>query len=87
MKNILKYEDLLKIEEFLRENEMDSGNISIVMDIKTQQRLNRIAADYFHRLNPGVNSDESITELENVNINIGNVLFTYKLNKEVDENQ
>ena len=45
MINVLKYEHLLEIEEFLRENELDSGNLSIVMDIETQERLNRINKD------------------------------------------
>ena len=42
MINVPKYDDLLKIEEFLRENELDSGNLSVVIYIQTQERLNRI---------------------------------------------
>ena len=36
MINVPKYDDLLKIEEFLRENELDNGNLSVVLYIQTQ---------------------------------------------------
>ena len=83
MINVLKYEDLLKIEEFLRENEMDNGHISIVMGIGTQERLNRISKDYYYKLNPG-GDDAPNYDIDNLNIQIGNVKFTYKL---MEENQ
>ena len=79
MKNILKYDDLLEIESFLREKEMDNGNLSVVMYIETQERLNRINKDYYYKLNP--NGNDSLDQnVDNVNIQVGNVIFTYKLN-------
>ena len=78
MKNILKYDDLLEIESFLREKEMDNGNLSVVMYIETQERLNRINKDYYYKLNP--NGNDSLDQnVDNVNIQVGNVIFTYKL--------
>ena len=52
MINVPKYDDLLKIEEFLRENELDNGNLSVVLYIQTQERLNRINKDYYYKANP-----------------------------------
>lgn len=79
MINVLKYEHLLQIEEFLRENELDSGNLSIVMDIETQERLNRINKDYFYKINQGSDKKPSNDNVKDVNIQIGNVKFTYRL--------
>ena len=78
MINVLKYDDLLKIESFLRENEMDNGNLSVVMYIETQERLNRINKDYYYKANPG-GTNPLEQDVENVNIKVGNVTFTYKL--------
>ena len=78
MINVLKYNDLLKIEEFLRENEMDNGNLSVVMYLETQERLNRINRDYFYKSNPG-DVEPAKGDIDEVNIQIGNVTFTYKL--------
>ena len=36
--DVPKYDDLLKIEEFLRENELDNGNLSVVLYIQTQEQ-------------------------------------------------
>lgn len=79
MINVLKYDNLLEIEEFLREKELDSGNLSIVMDIETQERLNRIYKDYFYKMNPNPNMKPSNDNIKDVNIQIGNVKFTYRL--------
>ena len=78
MINVLKYDELLKIEEFLRENEMDNGNLSVVMYIETQERLNRINRDYFYKSNPG-DTEPVKCDVDEVNIQIGNVTFTYRL--------
>ena len=78
MKKVLKYEDLLKIEDFLREEGLDSDNLSIIMNIDTQERLNRINSDYFFRANPD-SKDKPTGNFNNVNIKIGNVNFTYRL--------
>lgn len=78
MINVLKYEDLLKIEEFFRENELDSGNLSVVMYIETQERLKRINRDYYYKANPS-GTDILDQDVKEVNIQVGNVIFTYKL--------
>ena len=84
MINVLKYDDLLKIEEFLRENELDNGNLSVVMYIETQERLNRINKDYYYKVNPN-GTDALDQDVKNINIQVGNVTFTYKL-REDDKN-
>ena len=78
MKNILKYEDLLEIEAFLREKELDSGNLSVVMNIETQERLDRINKDYFFKANPD-EKECPLTHVDHLNIQIGNVTFIYQL--------
>jgi hypothetical protein len=78
MINVLKYDNLLKIEEFLRENEFDSGNLSVVMYIETQERLNRINKDYYYKVNPN-GTDVLDQDVKDVNIQVGNVTFTYRL--------
>lgn len=83
IKSVLKYEDLLSIEEFLRENELDSGNLSIVMDIETQQRLNRINSDYFYKANP--NGKLDACDVKDVTIQIGEVKFVYRLKEKSDD--
>ena len=85
MTNVLKYDDLLKIEEFLRENELDSGNLSVVMLIETQERLNRINKDYYFKANPN-GTTPSNQDIKDINIKIGNVMFTYKLRKRDEDN-
>ena len=86
MINVPKYDDLLKIEEFLRENELDSGNLAVVIYIQTQERLNRINKDYYYKVNP--NGDAPLDQdIDNVNIQIGNVTFTYRLPEQYDDNQ
>ena len=87
MKNVLKYEDLLEIEEFLREKEMDSRNLSISMNIETQERLNRINKDYFYKVNKDDNSHPSETDVSCVNVKIGNILFSYKLKERENSDQ
>lgn len=82
MKNVLKYEDLVEIEEFLREKEMDSGNLSVVMGIETQERLNRINKDYFYKTNKDETACPTEGNISDVNIKIGNVTFTYRLLKD-----
>jgi hypothetical protein len=77
MTHVLKYEDLLKIEEFLRESGYDNGKITIVMDIETQERLNRINRDYFYKVNKTGTPNEG--DVGNLNIQIGNVMFRYQL--------
>ena len=86
MINVPKYDDLLKIEEFLRENELDSGNLSVVIYIQTQERLNRINKDYYYKANPQGEGplDQNV---DNVNIQIGNVTFKYKLPQQNEDNQ
>lgn len=84
MKNILKYEDLLEIEAFLRENNMDSGNLSVVMDIETQERLDRINKDFFFKANPDA-KEIPITHVDHLNIQIGNVKFVYHLKEQEQE--
>lgn len=85
MINIPKLDDLYKIAEFLRENEFDSGNLAVVIYVKTQERLNRLNKDYYYKANPKgeTPSDENV---DNINIQIGNVTFTYKL-QEQNENE
>ena len=86
MINVLKYDDLLKIEEFLRENELDNGNLSVVMYIETQERLNRINKDYYYKVNPN-GTDALDQDVKNINIQVGNVTFTYKLREDDTNNQ
>ena len=85
MINLLKYDDLLKIEEFLRENELDNGNLSVVMYIETQERLNRINKDYYYKVNPN-GTDALDQDVKNINIQVGNVTFTYKLREDDTNN-
>lgn len=85
MINVLKYDDLLKIEEFLRENELDNGNLSVVMYIETQERLNRINKDYYYKVNPN-GTDALDQDVKNINIQVGNVTFTYKLREDDTNN-
>lgn len=86
MINVLKYDDLLKIEEFLRDNEYDNGNLSVVMYIETQERLNRINKDYYYKANPG--GEEPLDQdIDNINIQVGNVTFTYKLHENNDNKE
>ena len=85
MINVLKYDDLLKIEEFLRENELDNGNLSVVMYIETQERLNRINKDYYYKVNPN-GTDALDQDVKNINIQVGNVTFTYRLREDNADN-
>jgi hypothetical protein len=82
MTNVLKYDDLLKIEEYLRESGYDNGNLSVVMGIETQERLNRINKDYFYKVNKAGKPNEG--NVDKVNVQIGNVKFIYQLKERND---
>ena len=86
MINVPKYDDLLKIEEFLRENELDNGNLSVVLYIQTQERLNRINKDYYYKANPQGECPLD-QDIDKVNIQIGNVTCTYSLPEQNENNQ
>lgn len=82
---ILKQNDLQEIASFLIEKGYDQSDITILIDVKTKQMLNRISDDYFYR-NAVDKSEEPPTDNEEININIGEVKFKYVYSeKEVSE--
>lgn len=78
MINVLKFKDLVTIEEFLRNSEYDNGSIDVVMYIKTQERLNKLDMEYFKMNNPNVPYPRK-SDVSDIKIKIGNINFIYKL--------
>lgn len=78
MVNVLKYNDLTIIEQFLRDAQYDNENIEFVMYIETQDRLNKLNMEYFKLNNPNEPYPE-FNNISDIKIRIGNVKFIYKL--------
>ena len=55
------------------------------MYIETQERLNRINKDYYYKVNPN-GTDALDQDVKNINIQVGNVKFTYKLREDDTNN-
>ena len=65
------------------ENKNNNNSNKTPTDALTE-RLNRINKDYYYKVNPN-GTDALDQDVKNINIQVGNVTFTYKL-REDDKN-
>lgn len=80
---LLKYDDVLKISAFLKENGYASDSIEIVNYLPNIKMLNRVNDDYFYRLNGG-SGDKPDDNTDEITVNIGECFFTYKVKDGID---
>lgn len=82
--NILKYEDLIKIAQFLYDNGYDGYDITIENKVRTKGVLDKVNEEFFYRANP--DTQNAPDECDVVNIDINGFKFRY-ISSDEDENQ
>ena len=50
LKELLKYDDLVKISNILSENGYNCSNVTVEVAVHTQKMLNRLNSDFFFRI-------------------------------------
>ncbi len=76
MKTILTLEDLYNIQNLLEVNGYGEIPLKIQIDVLTRERLKQIN-DTFYQYN--VDNKEKTEDFEQINVNVGNIEFQYKL--------
>lgn len=73
---LLKLNDLIKISELLAENNFNNKNITITIDVKTKELLNKINEDIYYRNDVNENNPP-IKEVDEIVLNINGTTFKY----------
>lgn len=76
MKTILTLEDLYNIQNLLDVNGYGEIPLKIQIDVLTRERLKQIN-DTFYQYN--TDNKEKTEDFEQINVNVGNIEFQYKL--------
>lgn len=76
MKTILTLEDLYNIQNLLDVNGYGEIPLKIQIDVLTKERLKQIN-DTFYQYN--TDNKEKTEDFEQINVNVGNIEFQYKL--------
>ena len=84
MRTILKLNDLYDISEFLNEKKYNEVPITIVIDVMTKERLNRINEEFFSE--SGRPENELQDDVDQICVNVLGVKFIYRLKEDGNEN-
>lgn len=74
---IIKYDDVLKIASFLKENGYDKYGLTISSVIETKDMLNKINEDFYYRIYG--NNNEKPMYSDEINISVEGINFNYIL--------
>lgn len=78
---ILKYDDILKISTFFKENGYEGFDIELVNYLPNDKLLNRVNDDFFYRINRG-EGEKPEDNTDEVSVKVGEYKFTYKVRNE-----
>lgn len=77
IKKILSKNDLIEIAEFFVEKNY-GDNIHIEIELPDQKTMNRVNEDFYYKLKINEkNGEDSLEEIDELNINVGGVKFRY----------
>ena len=76
MTKILKYEDILKITEFLNENGYSDYGIIISTQVPDKQTLDKVNEDFFYRIR-GDGNEETPEYGDVINISVKGITYRY----------
>jgi hypothetical protein len=82
MKTILDLEDLYTIQNLLEENGYGEIPLKIQIDVLTKERLKQVNDTLF--LQSADNTEKTDDDFEQINVNIANIEFQYKLVKDYE---
>ena len=78
MRPVIKFEDVMKITSFLKENGYDRYGLTISSEVATRDALNKLNEDFFSRSDEKDRGSEVIYGDE-ISVNVDGVTFIYKL--------
>lgn len=81
MKTILNLEDLYTIQNLLEENGYGEIPLKIQIDVLTKERLKQLNDTLFLQ---SADNTEKTDDFEQINVNIANIEFQYKLVKDYE---
>lgn len=81
MKTILNLEDLYTIQNLLEENGYGEIPLKIQIDVLTKERLKQVNDTLFLQ---SADNTEKTDDFEQINVNIANIEFQYKLVKDYE---
>lgn len=76
MKGILKYEDVVKISDFMKENGYENM-LTVVNEIENQETMNLINDDYFYRFRTDDMTEPTYND--NISVECNGTKFLYVL--------
>lgn len=82
MKTILNLEDLYTIQNLLEENGYGEIPLKIQIDVLTKERLKQVNDTLF--MQSADNTEKTDDDFEQINVNIANIEFQYKLVKDYE---
>jgi len=70
---VISSDDLVKISELLAENGYSSTDITVVINVRSNEILKRINDDFYYRNNDG----GTPPDVDEINVNVGGINFKY----------
>lgn len=83
--SILKYEDVVKITQFLHDNGYDGYPIVIENKVRTKAILDKVNEEYFYRSNP--DTEATPDQCDEVNINVNGYTFKYTVSEDAENSE
>ena len=83
LNRVLQYSDIMKLSQALKELKLDNKLFTVVTELDTKKELDKINEDFFYQIPE--NKDKHPEYSDQVNVNIDNITFAYKM-KEAEEN-
>jgi hypothetical protein len=82
LSRVLQYSDIMKLSQALKELKLDDKLFTVVTEVDTKKELDKINEDFFYQIPE--NKDKHPEYGDQVNVNIDNIMFVYKI-KEGEE--
>lgn len=76
--SIINIDELIKLSQFLVENDYHKKNITVNFGIKTRELLNRINEDIYYR---NTEKKETLKDVDEIILNINGITFKYVLDE------
>lgn len=76
--SIINIDELIKLSQFLIENDYHKKNITVNFGIKTRELLNRINEDIYYR---NTEKKETLKDVDEIILNINGITFKYVLDE------
>lgn len=82
VKKILTSEDLNAIADYLTENGYNEAGLKILIRIDDKQTLQNISDDYYYRFAANDENVKRKEDVNEVNVNIGDIEFSYVIRED-----